>query len=277
MSGGPTTHLGSAGWAPGAGLAGLRGVLLDVDDTLVDTRAAFAAAIGAVAERFVPGLPRERHPELVARWRADEHGWYASYTRGERSLDDQRRRRADELFAAFGGPRVDDDLYPEWLEIFLGTFEASWRAHDDARAAVSQLVAHGLRLGAVTNAARAMQARKLAVAGLADDVPLLVDMETFGVGKPDPRVFLEGCRLLGLDPGEVAYVGDELGTDAIGAAEAGLVGVWLDRPGTRRGGSHLEDPGLAAAHGVIVVDSLPALVARIGAAQDSAAASQRHR
>ena len=76
--------------------------------------------------------------------------------------------------------------------------------------------------------------------------------------------FVEACRRLGTDPGRTLYVGDELDIDATAARRAGLRGVWLDRPGTRRGGVHLEDPAAAAEAGVDVVttlDALPGLLA----------------
>ena len=47
------------------------------------------------------------------------------------------------------------------------------------------------------------------------------------------------------------------------ARGAGLQAVWLDRPGARRGGVHLEDPVVAREAGVAVVrglDELPALL-----------------
>jgi putative hydrolase of the HAD superfamily len=238
---------------------GVTGVLLDVDDTLVDTRAAFVASIEAVWRAYLSHVPAERVPEMVAMWRGDVGGHYRAYTRGELTFDEQRRLRADELHRAFGGPPVDEAAYPAWLETFWGTFERSWRAFDDARRAVDALRSAGLEVGAVTNAARAIQDRKLAACGLAD-VPVLVTVENFGVGKPDPRVFTEGARLLGTDPARTAYVGDELDLDALGAVRAGLVGVWLDRPGARRGGPHLEDPAAAAEAGVIRIAALDELV-----------------
>jgi putative hydrolase of the HAD superfamily len=117
-------------------------------------------------------------------------------------------------------------------------------------------VAAGLAVGALSNAEVAYQSDKLAKVGLGDRVPVLVGLDTFGVGKPDPRVFAEACRRLGTPRGRTAYVGDELDVDAVGAVEAGLVGVWLDRPGTRRGeidGGRLAE---ARARGVRVVGGL---------------------
>ncbi|WP_265522191.1 HAD family hydrolase [Oerskovia flava] len=241
----------------------VEGVLFDIDDTLVDTQAAFAAAIDAVARVHLPDLPPDRYGEALALWRADPNGHYRAYTRGELGYDTQRMRRANELQDAFGGATLDDDGYAAWLSVFWGAFEASWTAHDDAAQVLADLAVAGVRVGSLSNAATELQTRKLKSAGLGH-VPLLVGVDTLGVGKPDPRVFLEACRRLGTPPERTAYVGDELDVDALGARGAGLVGVWLDRPGARRGGPHPEDPLAARASGVPVIGSLAELPGVLG-------------
>ncbi len=234
------------------------GVLFDVDDTLVDTRYAFARAISAVASVWLPALPEERHQEVLARWRDDPHGHFRAYTRGELDFDTQRRRRADDVQVTFGGEPFEDASYAEWVDLFWGTFTASFVPHTDARTTVDGLRAAGVRIGALTNAAQALQDAKLVQTGLGD-VPVLVGVDTLGFGKPDPRAFAEACRRLGTQPARTAYVGDELEVDAMGAAAAGLLGVWLDRPETRRGGAWAEDEALARDAGVHVIRSLDEL------------------
>ncbi len=49
----------------------LDGVLLDVDDTLVDTRAAFEEALAQVARVYLPDLPADRIADVLEAWRAD--------------------------------------------------------------------------------------------------------------------------------------------------------------------------------------------------------------
>jgi putative hydrolase of the HAD superfamily len=93
---------------------------------------------------------------------------------------------------------------------------------------------------------------------------MLVGVDTIGVGKPDARVFLEACRLLGTEPARTAYVGDELDVDARAAASAGLRGVWLDRPGPRRVPVPDEDIAAARADGIAVVASLAELPGALG-------------
>ncbi len=215
-------------------LDGIDGVLFDVDDTLVDTAGAFGVAVSAVRRAFLPHVPAEREPDMLATWRADVGGHYRAYTRGELDFDTQRRLRADELHAAFGGPPVTEELYPGWLDVFWGAFQGAWRAHDDVAGTLAALAAAGLRLGIVSNARVGLQTDKLAAAGITAFGPdVIVGVDTFGYGKPSPDVFAEGCRRLGTDPARTAYVGDEPDIDAHGAAAAGLLGIWLDRPELR--------------------------------------------
>ncbi|MCB2412492.1 HAD family hydrolase [Demequina sp. TTPB684] len=205
------------------------GVLLDIDDTLVNTRGAFRVALAAVADRY---LPQPHDLEAMGiHWRVDAGGWYRAHARGEMSHREQRMRRANELHAAFGGAPLGEHDYAQWDEIFEEAFRAGWAAHDDAQALLDTLDRCGIEYGAVSNADHAYQERKLERSGLGR-VPMLVGIDRFGVGKPDPRVFLEGARMLGLSPGSVVYVGDEKDIDAGAAAAAGLaLGIWLERPG----------------------------------------------
>lgn len=207
------------------------GVLFDIDDTLVDTMAAFDSALRAVAAVHLPPLGQDGHEAVLAQWRADPSGHYRSYTRGELTFHQQRHRRVDELHERFGGSRLDEPGYREWSEVFDAAFEAAWAAFPESAPTVLALRAAGIAVGALSNATAATQQRKLAVAGLGEHVPLLVTLDTLGFGKPDPRVFHEACRRLGTRPERTVYVGDELDIDAAAATAAGLHGVWLDRRG----------------------------------------------
>lgn len=223
------------------------GVLLDIDDTLVDTRGAFKHALGIVAERYLPaGYDVE---DLTTHWRTDASGWYRAHSRGELTHREQRMRRANELHARFGGQALDDAAYGEWDAVFERGFKEGWRPHPDADALLDTLDRCGFEYGAVSNADSSYQERKLESCGLGR-VRMLVGTDRFGVGKPDARVFLEGARMLGLDPASVVYVGDEKDIDAAAAVRAGLaMGIWLDRPGGH------PQPG-ELAQGVVRIESL---------------------
>lgn len=238
-----------------APLSAIRGLLIDVDDTLVDSKSGFAIAVNAVCDHYLPQLDAAGRDAALALWRADPDGHYNAFARGEITADQQRLLRANQLFERFGGPVLTEQEYAEWFKIFWTGFEAGWVAHADAHHLLDTLEACGIVYGALTNAGTDLQRKKLQAAGL-ERVPLLVTLDTFGMGKPDPRVFHRGAELLGVEPQHCGYVGDELAVDGLGAQNAGLRGIWLDRPGSRRAGSHLEDPAAARQAGVVVVQNL---------------------
>jgi putative hydrolase of the HAD superfamily len=88
--------------------------------------------------------------------------------------------------------------------------------------------------------------------GLAPRVEHVIASGELGFAKPDPRIFEHACAVFGVPPTSAAYVGDRLHTDAIGAANAGLAGVWLDRLEAATS----EELAEARASGVAVVRSL---------------------
>ncbi len=234
-------------------------MLFDVDDTLVDTRGAFRHALAAAGADYLDAPDPE---ELVRVWRADAGGWYRAHTRGEMTHREQRHRRVNELHALFGGPRLDDEAYATWSVRFDRHFRDGWAAHDDAAGALGALDLADLPYGALSNADVAVQEAKLDACGL--DVRMLVGVDTLGFGKPDPRVFHLACELLGFEPGEVAYVGDEFDADAVGALDAGLASVWLDRPGHHPRPVAPEDVATATARGVVRISTLAELPERLG-------------
>jgi putative hydrolase of the HAD superfamily len=220
--------------APGSLAGRADAVLLDVDHTLVDTSSAFGTALLAALRDLLPEAAAARPEPLLDLWHHDASGHYRRYTRGEIGYHDQRRARVDELLAAAGTDPLSAAGYEAFSTVYDARFARAWAPFPDATDAVRSFARAGLRLGAVTNAHRAVQERKLAATGFAELVPILVTLETHGVGKPDPRVWLTACELLGVDPARTVYVGDEPDVDARAAAEAGLLGVWVRRDGDER-------------------------------------------
>jgi putative hydrolase of the HAD superfamily len=212
----------------------IRAVLLDIDDTLVDTRSSFAAALRQVQVTWLPHLDDAGAGEVLARWVNDPGGHFRTYIRGECDFSTQRRLRADDLHAAFGGPALDDADFAAWERCYDDAFRSAWAPCDDAVALLDSLAVAGLPLGAVTNAGTGYQRAKLALLGLLDRLPVVIGVDVLGRGKPAPEVFALACRRLGVAAAECAFVGDELDIDARGARDAGLLGIWLDRHGTGR-------------------------------------------
>ncbi|MBK0392982.1 HAD family hydrolase [Ramlibacter algicola] len=58
-----------------------------------------------------------------------------------------------------------------------------------------------------------------------------VSAREFGVGKPDPRIFHAAAGAVDVEPHEVLHVGDDATLDVIGAVNAGMQAVWVNRDG----------------------------------------------
>jgi len=103
-----------------------------------------------------------------------------------------------------------------------------------SRDGVRALAATGVRLGIVSNAdgligQRLAEAEILQVGpGAGVDVECVVDSGAVGVMKPDPKIFHLALDALGLDAGDVWYVGDMPGIDVVGARAAGLHPIVMD-------------------------------------------------
>jgi putative hydrolase of the HAD superfamily len=230
-------------------------VLFDLDDTLLDhrgaSRDALAAHLGATGHAGGADAGFDR-------WHALEEEHYHRYLRGEIDWQGQRRARAREFVAPFGLLLERDADADAWFEGFRAASQAAWRLFDDVPECLRVLGGH--RLGIITNGQEDYQRTKLAAMGLAGLDPVVCSA-TEGVAKPDPEIFARACARAGIPADRACYVGDRLRTDAIGAADAGLLGVWLDRSATASD----DERAAAAAAGAVVIhglDELPGVLAR---------------
>lgn len=200
------------------------GVLFDLDDTLVDLDRAARSAIRVHLADL--GLPHD--DTTPDRWRAAEERHFGRFLAGELGFQEQRRERVRELLDR----DLEDDAADTWFAEYLVRLEAEWACFDDVRSTLEALDDRGLPVGIVTNLDASLQRRKLELVGLGDRFDVLVGLDALGVGKPDPTVFHHACGLLGTPASETAFVGDRLDHDALGARDAGLRAVWLDRNGS---------------------------------------------
>jgi putative hydrolase of the HAD superfamily len=202
-------------------------VLFDLDDTLfAHRRAVEEGVIAHLREMGVEADPTRDAAE-AARWTELEELHYSSYLAGQLDYLGQRRSRARDFLSPYGITPESDAAAEEWFEEYLRAYRAAWTLHDDAAAALTEL--GGYRLGIITNGVTHFQQPKLDALGLAPYFEHVITSGDFGAVKPDPSIFLHACAVFGVDPADAAYVGDRLNTDAIGAARAGLFGIWLNR------------------------------------------------
>jgi len=233
------------------------GVLFDADDTLYDTRAAMHVAGAVAAGQLWPNADPDRIAIAGVRFRDDPEGWFAAYTRGELEFVEMRERRVAEIGRWLEG---DEEVSPEtFFALYEPAFHEALEGFGDVRPTVASLRDAGLVVGVLTNSSGDYTATKLSAAGLDGVFDVICSRDTLGFGKPDPRAFHEACRQLGTSPASTLYVGDELHTDPLGAAGAGMPAAWLVRDG------HVAEEGreAVAAHGIPIIRGLDEVVDRL--------------
>ncbi len=213
-----------AGWpAPGpgrpAGMPSLdragrprrvRGLVLDLDDTLYPRRRFVQSGYGAVSAYLASTC------DLAA----DQ-----VYTVLLDCL-----ARGDER-SAFQTVCTAFDLEPDMVPVLVEVF----RAHEPriflgrgARQMLQTLRASGWRLAILTNGLPTVQAKKVEALRLGELVDHIVYAEHFAPGgKPAGAVFAATLQRLGTRPHQTVCLGDDPWADVIGAREAGLATIRL--------------------------------------------------
>ncbi len=102
----------------------------------------------------------------------------------------------------------------------------SW-VSPDTGPALQELADRGFRLGVISNADGRVESL-IRKAGIRDRFEFVMDSAVEGVEKPDPEIFLRGCRRMGVEPGAALYVGDLYPVDVLGARKAGMDALLLD-------------------------------------------------
>ena len=95
---------------------------------------------------------------------------------------------------------------------------------------LTELKKKGLILGLISNVDNDITQLCLKL-GLTPLLQVVVTSLDSGYNKPQPEIFKEAVRQASVQPREAIYVGDQYQIDVIGAIQAGMRGVLLDRGG----------------------------------------------
>ena len=146
----------------------------------------------------------------------------------QRDRDQYYAELAFRVFKRMGirAAREDALRHAEALWRILGP--ASFEIFPDVVDTLQELRAEGLPLAVVSNWQRGLR-HFCEELGLSDFFEHVLGSADVGVAKPDPQIFLEACRRLGVPPERTLHVGDTLVDDCAGAESAGLQVVLIDR------------------------------------------------
>lgn len=224
------------------GAEGVRGVLFDAGNTLIRVRGSVGRVYARVARRhgveadgpaldrafraafaqrkgsFLAGVTRPHSPER-------ERAWWKALVR------DVLRRTGAWAAAEARFDALFEELYAAFAE------PEPWEVFPDVLPCLDALDAAGVPVAVVSNWDSRLR-RVLAGTGLLGRFRFVLTSAEFGAEKPDPSIFLEAARRLGMPPAEILHAGDLIRDDVLGARRAGMRAVLVDRDLTAPDGWH---------------------------------------
>jgi FMN hydrolase / 5-amino-6-(5-phospho-D-ribitylamino)uracil phosphatase len=198
-----------------------RVISIDLDDTLWPVAPVIAAAEAALLSWL-----REHHPRAVLGATIDSMrnlraGVAERFPQKGHDLTFLRRQALAEMFAAAGyrgGGAAAEDAF----EIFLSERNRV-EFYADVRPALERLRAK-YRLFALSNGNADLER-----CGIAELFDGHITASAAGAAKPDARIFSHLLRTAGVPPSEVLHVGDDPLADVVGATQAGMQAIWINR------------------------------------------------
>ena len=210
-----------------------KGVLFDLDGTLLDSAPDMVAAIDAMrAARGQPPMPLEQLRPHVSK--------------GARAM----------VAAAF--PDGPDDERERWIPEFLDCYQRALGHHgtlfEGVDAMLEALENAGGIWGIVTNKPEYLARQLMPVLGWEQRCAVLIGGDTLSARKPDPLPLIVAAERIGVAPEQCVYVGDDE-RDIIAARAAGMpsvVALW---------GYRLDEDNPIAWQGDVMIDVPSQLIA----------------
>lgn len=192
---------------------------LDLDDTLWPVLPALQRA-----DEAVDAWLRQHHPDVALKWPIDAMRALRLQVAAERAdlAHDFTTQRQLTLRQAFDACGVTDAPVDALWEIYFAARNAV-ELYADSLPALQRIAARW-PLASLTNGNADLQR-----VGLAAHFRGCITAREFGVGKPEPAIFHEACRRLGVPAAQVLHVGDDPLVDVAGALRAGLQAAWVRR------------------------------------------------
>ena len=209
--------------------AGIKGILLDIDDTLYPYEPAHRSAL-SVTLQYLGNLCGENSVALEARYnqakKVIHHRLANSASSHNRLLYFQGVCEAVGLTSM---PHAYS-LYECYWEKFFETMKLDDGVIDFLEALKPVPICF------LTDLTADIQFRKISRLGLDRFAQFVVTSEEAGIEKPDPRPFELAQIKLGLPPSSICMIGDHYEKDAMASINLGMSSVWLNRTDTPRPG-----------------------------------------
>ena len=206
----------------------IRGILFDYGNTLVRVRdgaTVLKEVLADLGHEIDAGDALKGMEAFTQHW----HKHYSGLPRGERWTEKIRLDCDKAILQAIGLSRDQDALAREVAQ----RWDLCERQgpYEDVKPTLEILEKMGLKLGVLSQ--NPMTGRQLnedlKTRLIATFFSVVLTSEDAGYDKPDPRFFEIGCKMIKLKNTELWYVGNRYHEDVVGARNAGITPVLVER------------------------------------------------
>ncbi|MEM7823822.1 MAG: TIGR02253 family HAD-type hydrolase [Candidatus Aenigmatarchaeota archaeon] len=191
----------------------LKAVVFDLDNTLVDfwkmKTMAVEAAVSAMIDAGLK-IPKARALKMV-------------YNIYDRKGIEYQKIFDDFLKEAIG--KVDWKILAAGVVAYRKVKESFLDPYPHVMPTLLELIRRGYRLGVITDSARIQAWTRLTSLRLSHIFEIVITAEDVGAAKPSSKPFIAALRIFRLKPVEVAYVGDSIDRDMLGAKKVGMITI----------------------------------------------------
>jgi HAD superfamily hydrolase (TIGR01662 family) len=135
-----------------------------------------------------------------------------------------------ELLLQKGFKNTPESVLRSALAAMYSVTQQNWFLEEDAISTLEALKKSGYQLGIISNTSDDQN-----VQGIVDRwkirpfFPTIVTSAALGIRKPDGRIFQAALEPFHVVPEAAAMVGDMLNADVLGANQAGMYSIWINR------------------------------------------------
>ena len=206
-------------------------VLFDLGSTLIYFDGSMPKVVMRGNQRLMEALVNQGYSldkKFLLAFRADLRDYF--YQRDVDFLEYTVEQVLRQTLRNFGYPDVPSVHVKAALREMYALTQVRWKLEDDALPVLNTLKQQGYRLGLISNAADADDARALIERHQLNEwfEQILISAEV-GYRKPHPYIFQQALDYFGAVADRVVMVGDKLGADILGAKNAGMGSVWITR------------------------------------------------
>ncbi len=188
----------------------IKGIVFDLDGTLIDTINIYAEALRSVGEKRGKNLDKEQIRKELGT--SSEHTIKTFFGNVDSIEEEEIHKAWDDESGRIAGKDYTKLLFPETLEV------------------LKELKRIGVKTAVASSVGKKALAFLIDKTGLGDLITISVSVEEVNKGKPDPAVIKEALRRINVKSDEAAVVGD-MNWDMIAGKAAGCKTILVDREG----------------------------------------------